>query len=90
MKFFAIISIIVAAAIGVGAVAPDADSACRCPNNCSHKFGDSCKFKDNGNTIQGGKHFLKHYIGDAERLISFSYSLHQWEWRIDLCHLNSS
>ncbi|KIK53025.1 hypothetical protein GYMLUDRAFT_250734 [Collybiopsis luxurians FD-317 M1] len=53
MKFFVIISIIVAATIGVGVVAPDANSACRCLNSCSHKFGDSCKFKDNGNTIEG-------------------------------------
>ncbi|KAJ3722140.1 hypothetical protein DFJ43DRAFT_1093275 [Lentinula guzmanii] len=37
----------------VAAIAPDADSACRCPNNCSHKFGDSCKFFDEGNVISG-------------------------------------
>ncbi|KIK53035.1 hypothetical protein GYMLUDRAFT_49595 [Collybiopsis luxurians FD-317 M1] len=45
MKFFTLISTVSAllvAAIGVGAIAPDPDSACRCPNNCQHQFGDSC------------------------------------------------
>ncbi|KAJ3887768.1 hypothetical protein GG344DRAFT_80414 [Lentinula edodes] len=39
--------------LGVGATAPDADSACRCPNNCSHKLGSSCAFFQDGNTIKG-------------------------------------
>ncbi|KAJ3981005.1 hypothetical protein F5890DRAFT_1538169 [Lentinula detonsa] len=59
MKFFTIISAVLIAAISVTSVsaaadiAADPDSACRCPNNCSHKFGDSCKFYDNGNVISG-------------------------------------
>ena len=55
MKFFAIIFAIVGIAAGVGAIAPDPDSACRCPNNCEHKFGDSCKFFDEGNIVEGGE-----------------------------------
>ncbi|KAJ4464538.1 hypothetical protein C8J55DRAFT_566814 [Lentinula edodes] len=61
MKFSAILSAVLVAALGVTSVtaaaaadiAADPDSACRCPNNCSHKFGDSCKFYDNGNVISG-------------------------------------
>ncbi|KAJ3726851.1 hypothetical protein C8R42DRAFT_717688 [Lentinula raphanica] len=53
MRFFALISFVLVAAMGVSATAPDPDSACRCPNNCSHKFGDSCAFFQDGNTIKG-------------------------------------
>ncbi|KAF8829359.1 hypothetical protein F5879DRAFT_993324 [Lentinula edodes] len=56
MRFFAVLSAVFVAAIGVtsvAAIAADPDSACRCPNNCSHKFGSSCKFFDDGNTISG-------------------------------------
>ncbi|KIK56519.1 hypothetical protein GYMLUDRAFT_47043 [Collybiopsis luxurians FD-317 M1] len=51
MKFFILISTVSAllvAAIGVGAIAPDPDSACRCPNNCQHQFGDSSCVNGNG------------------------------------------
>ncbi|KAJ3863827.1 MAG: hypothetical protein NXY57DRAFT_963568 [Lentinula lateritia] len=53
MKFFALVSIVLVAALGVGATAPDPDSACRCPKNCSHKLGSSCAFFEDGNTIKG-------------------------------------
>ncbi|KIK53026.1 hypothetical protein GYMLUDRAFT_250735 [Collybiopsis luxurians FD-317 M1] len=56
MKLFTLISTIsalLAAAIGVGAIAPDPDSVCRCPNNCEHQFGDSCAFYQDGNVING-------------------------------------
>ncbi|KAE9403145.1 hypothetical protein BT96DRAFT_917757 [Gymnopus androsaceus JB14] len=51
MKFFAVVSAILVAAIGVGAIAPDPDSACQCPNNCQHTFGaSSCTNGANGLT----------------------------------------
>ncbi|KAE9403146.1 hypothetical protein BT96DRAFT_917758 [Gymnopus androsaceus JB14] len=53
MKFFAIVSAILVAAIGVGAIAPDPDSACQCPNNCQHTFGASCAYYSDGNVIDG-------------------------------------
>ncbi len=56
MKFFAIVSAILIAAVGVSAIAPDPNSACRCPDNCRHKFGDSCKFYKNGNTLEVGQY----------------------------------
>ncbi|KAJ3981003.1 hypothetical protein F5890DRAFT_1538165 [Lentinula detonsa] len=59
MRFFAFISAILIAAIGVGAIAPDPDSACRCPNNCQHKLGDSCAFYQDGNVINGGQSALE-------------------------------
>ncbi|KAK7453230.1 hypothetical protein VKT23_011907 [Stygiomarasmius scandens] len=53
MKFFSLIATVLVVAVGVSAIAPDPDSACRCPNNCSHKNGDSCKFFLNGNVLSG-------------------------------------
>ncbi|KAJ3927794.1 MAG: hypothetical protein NXY57DRAFT_978184 [Lentinula lateritia] len=62
MKFFAILSAVLVVALGVTSttaaaaaadIAADPESACRCPNNCSHKYGSSCKFYDNGNVLSG-------------------------------------
>ncbi|KAJ4483837.1 hypothetical protein J3R30DRAFT_1840213 [Lentinula aciculospora] len=53
MKFFTIFTALLIAIVSVNAVAPDADSACRCPNNCSHKNGSSCKFFQDGNVLDG-------------------------------------
>ncbi|KAK9772021.1 hypothetical protein AB5N19_07023 [Seiridium cardinale] len=42
-------------------IATDAYSACNCPNNCSHKKGDNCKYKDgpstNSDNISGHCYF---------------------------------
>ncbi|KAE9403147.1 hypothetical protein BT96DRAFT_990594 [Gymnopus androsaceus JB14] len=56
MKFFAIVSAILVATVGVGAIAPDPDSACQCPNNCQHTFGASCAYYSDGNVIDGCKY----------------------------------
>ncbi|KAJ3917927.1 hypothetical protein F5877DRAFT_79473 [Lentinula edodes] len=62
MKFFAILSAVLVVALGVTSttaaaaaadIAPDANSACRCPKNCSHKYGSSCKFYHDGNVLSG-------------------------------------
>ncbi|KAE9383455.1 hypothetical protein BT96DRAFT_923364 [Gymnopus androsaceus JB14] len=54
MKFFAIVSAVLIAAIGVGAIGdPIPNSACQCPNNCEHTLGSSCTFFLDGNTING-------------------------------------
>ncbi|THU90305.1 hypothetical protein K435DRAFT_968749 [Dendrothele bispora CBS 962.96] len=53
MKFFSLIATVLVVALGVSATAPDADSACRCLKNCSHKNGSSCKFFQDGNTLSG-------------------------------------
>ncbi|KAI4869781.1 hypothetical protein F4820DRAFT_443859 [Hypoxylon rubiginosum] len=43
--------------MGAALTAIDADSACRCPNNCSHHLGSSCAYKagssTDGSTING-------------------------------------
>lgn len=36
-------------------IAPNAISACNCPNNCRHRVGDSCKFYKEGYVVTASK-----------------------------------
>ncbi|KAI0179961.1 hypothetical protein GGR52DRAFT_568727 [Hypoxylon sp. FL1284] len=44
-------------AMGAVLTATDSDSACRCPNNCSHGLGSGCAYKagssTSGSTVEG-------------------------------------
>lgn len=43
-------------------IAPDAISACNCPNNCRHRLGDSCKFYREGYILTRSKCFSTRHV----------------------------
>ncbi|KAG5984639.1 hypothetical protein E4U55_003860 [Claviceps digitariae] len=58
MQLKIVLTALMVMASGAAAIATDAYHACNCPNNCSHKSGSGCKYREgpSGNSpVASGK-----------------------------------